>query len=175
MAEADPERMMADTEAWRSRHLNVKEFELQRPLYSINTYTDTQVRHDNIYPLTTFSFVWLQNLYSCMVICPRLFALNIMSQFPIDFSFHLEWDRPMTHEMEENYASWLAEQTMVILLLGDFIHYLDLKATQSISLLQSVWVCGFSHLCSKKVRIWLCNTGGLTNYFQTVQIFSSNT
>lgn len=57
MAEADPERMMADTEAWRSRHLNVKDFDLQRPLYSINTYTDTQVRHDNIYLPITFSFV----------------------------------------------------------------------------------------------------------------------
>lgn len=49
VAEADPERMMADTDAWRSRQLNVKEFELQRPLYSINTYTDTQVRNDYIY------------------------------------------------------------------------------------------------------------------------------
>lgn len=57
VAEADPGRMMADTEAWRSRHLNVEEFELQRPLYSINTYTDTQVRHDDIYPPITFSFV----------------------------------------------------------------------------------------------------------------------
>ncbi|XP_044072470.1 coiled-coil domain-containing protein 148-like isoform X1 [Siniperca chuatsi] len=46
VAEADPERMMADTDAWRSRHLNVKEFELQRPLYSINTYTDTQIVSD---------------------------------------------------------------------------------------------------------------------------------
>ncbi|XP_029348904.1 coiled-coil domain-containing protein 148-like [Echeneis naucrates] len=46
VAEADPVRMMADTEAWRSRHLNVKEFELQRPLYSINTYTDTQIVSD---------------------------------------------------------------------------------------------------------------------------------
>ncbi|XP_018557935.1 coiled-coil domain-containing protein 148 [Lates calcarifer] len=46
VAEADPERMMADTEAWRSRHLNVNEFELQRPLYSINTYTDTQIVSD---------------------------------------------------------------------------------------------------------------------------------
>ncbi|XP_078117905.1 coiled-coil domain-containing protein 148-like [Sander vitreus] len=46
MAEADPERMMADTEAWRSRHLRVKEFDLQRPLFSINTYTDTQIVSD---------------------------------------------------------------------------------------------------------------------------------
>ncbi|XP_041807130.1 coiled-coil domain-containing protein 148-like [Chelmon rostratus] len=46
VAEADPERMMADTEAWRSRHLNVKELELQQPLYSINTYTDTQIVAD---------------------------------------------------------------------------------------------------------------------------------
>ncbi|KAK5861202.1 hypothetical protein PBY51_022616 [Eleginops maclovinus] len=46
VAEADPERMMSDTEAWRSRQLNVKEFELKRPLYSINTYTDTQIVSD---------------------------------------------------------------------------------------------------------------------------------
>ncbi|XP_041663483.1 coiled-coil domain-containing protein 148-like [Cheilinus undulatus] len=46
VAEADPERMMADTKAWRSRFLNFKEFELQRPLYSINTYTDTQIVSD---------------------------------------------------------------------------------------------------------------------------------
>ncbi|XP_034550592.1 coiled-coil domain-containing protein 148-like isoform X2 [Notolabrus celidotus] len=46
VAEADPERMMADTEAWRSHHLNIEEFELQRPLYSINTYTDTQIVSD---------------------------------------------------------------------------------------------------------------------------------
>ncbi|XP_028249786.1 coiled-coil domain-containing protein 148-like [Parambassis ranga] len=46
VAEANPERMMADTEAWRSRHLNEKEFELQRPLYSINTYTDKQIVSD---------------------------------------------------------------------------------------------------------------------------------
>ncbi len=56
MAEADPERLMADTEAWRSRRLNVDDFELQRPLYSINTYTDTQVRHNKLYSLVTFSF-----------------------------------------------------------------------------------------------------------------------
>ncbi|XP_076602661.1 coiled-coil domain-containing protein 148-like [Chaetodon auriga] len=46
VAEADRERMMADTEAWRSRHLNVKEFELQQPLFRINTYTDTQIVSD---------------------------------------------------------------------------------------------------------------------------------
>ncbi|KAM4731926.1 coiled-coil domain-containing protein 148-like [Anableps anableps] len=45
-AEADPERMMADTEAWRSRLSNEKEFELQRPLYSIDTYTDKQIVSD---------------------------------------------------------------------------------------------------------------------------------
>uniref|UniRef100_A0A087XCP6 Coiled-coil domain containing 148 n=1 Tax=Poecilia formosa TaxID=48698 RepID=A0A087XCP6_POEFO len=46
VAEADPERMMADTKAWRSRRLSEKEFELQRPLYSINTYTDKQIVSD---------------------------------------------------------------------------------------------------------------------------------
>ncbi|KAM7407535.1 hypothetical protein PAMA_003314 [Pampus argenteus] len=46
VAAVDAERMMADTEAWRSRHMNGKEFELQKPLYSINTYTDTQIVSD---------------------------------------------------------------------------------------------------------------------------------
>ncbi|KAF3694911.1 Coiled-coil domain-containing protein 148 [Channa argus] len=46
VAEPDPERMMAETDAWRNRQLNVKEFELQRPLFSINTYTDTQIVSD---------------------------------------------------------------------------------------------------------------------------------
>ncbi|XP_068613086.1 coiled-coil domain-containing protein 148-like [Brachionichthys hirsutus] len=46
VAEADPERAMADTEAWRSRRLDIKAPELQRPLYSINTYTDTQIVSD---------------------------------------------------------------------------------------------------------------------------------
>lgn len=46
VAEADPERLMADTEAWRSRHLNRNDFELQKPLYSINTYTDNQIVSD---------------------------------------------------------------------------------------------------------------------------------
>ncbi|XP_013872139.1 coiled-coil domain-containing protein 148 [Austrofundulus limnaeus] len=46
LAEADPERVMADTEAWRNRLVNEKDFELQRPLYSINTYTDTQIVSD---------------------------------------------------------------------------------------------------------------------------------
>ncbi|XP_037542344.1 coiled-coil domain-containing protein 148-like [Nematolebias whitei] len=46
VAEADPERMMADTEAWRSRLKNENEFELQRPFYNINTYTDTQIVSD---------------------------------------------------------------------------------------------------------------------------------
>ncbi|CAM9289548.1 unnamed protein product, partial [Lampetra planeri] len=42
VADADPERMMADTQAWKSRHLNVEE--LQKPLYMLNTYTDSQVK-----------------------------------------------------------------------------------------------------------------------------------
>ncbi|TNN84525.1 Coiled-coil domain-containing protein 148 [Liparis tanakae] len=46
VAEADPERMMADTAAWKGRHVTVEEFELRRPLYSINTYTDTQIVSD---------------------------------------------------------------------------------------------------------------------------------
>ncbi|KAK7939491.1 hypothetical protein WMY93_002817 [Mugilogobius chulae] len=46
VAEADPERLKADTEAWRSRHTNTSDFELQRPLYTLNTYTDTQIVSD---------------------------------------------------------------------------------------------------------------------------------
>ncbi|XP_076018146.1 coiled-coil domain-containing protein 148-like [Genypterus blacodes] len=46
VAEADPGRMMADTEAWRSRQLNLEESELQKPLYVVNTYTDTQIVSD---------------------------------------------------------------------------------------------------------------------------------
>ncbi|XP_061579595.1 coiled-coil domain-containing protein 148-like [Cololabis saira] len=46
VAEADSERMMGDTKAWRSRRLNETEFELQRPLFSINTYTDIQIASD---------------------------------------------------------------------------------------------------------------------------------
>ncbi|XP_078480111.1 coiled-coil domain-containing protein 148 [Lampetra planeri] len=44
VADADPERMMADTQAWKSRHLNVEE--LQKPLYMLNTYTDSQIVSD---------------------------------------------------------------------------------------------------------------------------------
>ncbi|XP_040056666.2 coiled-coil domain-containing protein 148 isoform X2 [Gasterosteus aculeatus] len=43
VAESDPQRMLSDTEAWRRRLLDVKEFEPQRPLY---TYTDTQIVSD---------------------------------------------------------------------------------------------------------------------------------
>ncbi|KAI3356187.1 hypothetical protein L3Q82_017443 [Scortum barcoo] len=71
VAEADPERMMADTEAWRSRHLNVKGFDLQRPLYSINTYTDTQVKHDNIY--LSYNLYFLDDV--------QLFALCLVSSW----------------------------------------------------------------------------------------------
>ncbi|KAM6934322.1 coiled-coil domain-containing protein 148-like [Xenentodon cancila] len=46
VVEADSERMMGDTKAWRRRHLNETEFELQRPLYNIKTYTDTQIASD---------------------------------------------------------------------------------------------------------------------------------
>ncbi|XP_041857268.1 coiled-coil domain-containing protein 148-like [Melanotaenia boesemani] len=46
VAEADQDRMMADTEAWRNRLLDERELQLQRPLYSINTYTDTQILTD---------------------------------------------------------------------------------------------------------------------------------
>lgn len=86
VAEADPERLMADTEAWRSRHLNRNDFELQKPLYSINTYTDNQVttllsqlfdcaygylvKLHYLYPLpvTLLSFI-LGDSDQCMIVC----------------------------------------------------------------------------------------------------------
>uniref|UniRef100_A0A8C7Y8E3 Coiled-coil domain containing 148 n=1 Tax=Oryzias sinensis TaxID=183150 RepID=A0A8C7Y8E3_9TELE len=43
VAEADPVRMTANTKAWSSRVLD-KEY--QKPLYSLNTYTDTQIVSD---------------------------------------------------------------------------------------------------------------------------------
>lgn len=43
VAEGDPDRMMAHTEAWKSRRRQ-EECEDQRPLYPLNTYTDAQVR-----------------------------------------------------------------------------------------------------------------------------------
>ncbi|CAL8267662.1 unnamed protein product [Lota lota] len=44
VAEADPERMMGETEAWRSRQKEGCEH--QKPLYNINTYTDSQIVSD---------------------------------------------------------------------------------------------------------------------------------
>ncbi|XP_070979474.1 coiled-coil domain-containing protein 148-like [Oncorhynchus clarkii lewisi] len=49
VAEPDPERMMGDTEAWRGRIMQQsgeEEFRLQRPLYHLNTYTDSQIVSD---------------------------------------------------------------------------------------------------------------------------------
>ncbi|XP_053353131.1 coiled-coil domain-containing protein 148-like [Clarias gariepinus] len=47
VAEADPERMMGQTEAWRTRlHPDQQDFVLQRPLYPLHTYTDTQIVAD---------------------------------------------------------------------------------------------------------------------------------
>ncbi|KAI5618600.1 hypothetical protein C0J50_21799, partial [Silurus asotus] len=47
VADADPERMMGHTESWRTHQQPDKEeFILQRPLYHINTYTDTQIVSD---------------------------------------------------------------------------------------------------------------------------------
>lgn len=43
VAEGDPDRMMAHTEAWESRHRQ-EQCGDQRPLYPLNTYTDAQVR-----------------------------------------------------------------------------------------------------------------------------------
>ncbi|CAB1346689.1 unnamed protein product [Coregonus sp. 'balchen'] len=49
VAEPDPERMMGDTEAWRGRlaqQSREEEFRLHRPLYHLNTYTDSQIVSD---------------------------------------------------------------------------------------------------------------------------------
>ncbi|XP_060786358.1 coiled-coil domain-containing protein 148-like [Neoarius graeffei] len=46
LVEADPERMMGQTEAWRTRQNPDKDFMLQRPLYPLHTYTDTQIVAD---------------------------------------------------------------------------------------------------------------------------------
>ncbi|XP_029559208.1 coiled-coil domain-containing protein 148 isoform X3 [Salmo trutta] len=49
VAEPDPERMMGDTEAWRGRLMQQsgeEEFRLHRPLYHLNTYTDSQIVSD---------------------------------------------------------------------------------------------------------------------------------
>ncbi|XP_071196555.1 coiled-coil domain-containing protein 148-like isoform X1 [Salvelinus alpinus] len=49
VAEPDPERMMGDTEAWRGRIMQQsgeEEFRLHRPLYHLNTYTDSQIVSD---------------------------------------------------------------------------------------------------------------------------------
>ncbi|KAL0963777.1 hypothetical protein UPYG_G00313420 [Umbra pygmaea] len=48
VAEPDPERMMGDTEAWRGRlaQQSGEEFQLHRPLYQLNTYTDSQIVSD---------------------------------------------------------------------------------------------------------------------------------
>lgn len=46
VAAPDPERMMGDTVAWRGRLMQQsgeEEFRLHRPLYHLNTYTDSQV------------------------------------------------------------------------------------------------------------------------------------
>ncbi|XP_011608694.1 coiled-coil domain-containing protein 148 isoform X1 [Takifugu rubripes] len=45
VAEGDPDRMMAHTEAWKSQHRH-DECEVQRPLYPLNTYTDAQIMSD---------------------------------------------------------------------------------------------------------------------------------
>ncbi|XP_017324662.3 coiled-coil domain-containing protein 148 [Ictalurus punctatus] len=47
VAGADPERMMGQTEAWRTRlQPDKEEFMLQKPLYHLHTYTDTQIVAD---------------------------------------------------------------------------------------------------------------------------------
>ncbi|XP_046701482.1 coiled-coil domain-containing protein 148-like isoform X1 [Silurus meridionalis] len=47
VADADPERMMGHTESWRTHQQPDKEeFMLQRPLYHLHTYTDTQIVSD---------------------------------------------------------------------------------------------------------------------------------
>ncbi|KAJ8416975.1 hypothetical protein AAFF_G00328530 [Aldrovandia affinis] len=45
MVEADPERMMGNTKAWRSRQTR-EEFVLQKPLYHLHSFTDRQIMSD---------------------------------------------------------------------------------------------------------------------------------
>ncbi|KAG7464100.1 hypothetical protein MATL_G00183660 [Megalops atlanticus] len=45
-AEADPERMMGETKAWRSRQRAGEEFVLQKPLHLLYTFTDRQIVSD---------------------------------------------------------------------------------------------------------------------------------
>ncbi|XP_059417359.1 coiled-coil domain-containing protein 148-like isoform X2 [Carassius carassius] len=46
VAKADPERMMGNTVVWRVRQQPEEVFTLQRPLYQLNTYTDSQIVSD---------------------------------------------------------------------------------------------------------------------------------
>ncbi|KAL4636221.1 coiled-coil domain-containing protein 148, partial [Arapaima gigas] len=46
LAETDPQRMMGDTEASKNRNHVGEEFILQKPLYYLHTYTDTQILSD---------------------------------------------------------------------------------------------------------------------------------
>ncbi|XP_058643274.1 coiled-coil domain-containing protein 148-like [Onychostoma macrolepis] len=46
VAEANPERMIGNTVAWRVRQQPEEVFTLQRPLYQLNTYTDKQIVSD---------------------------------------------------------------------------------------------------------------------------------
>ncbi|XP_061734992.1 coiled-coil domain-containing protein 148-like [Nerophis ophidion] len=46
VAQSDTERMMGDTQSWRNRYLNMKEVDIQKPLFGLNTYTDAQIVAD---------------------------------------------------------------------------------------------------------------------------------
>uniref|UniRef100_A0A3Q2ZIM1 Coiled-coil domain containing 148 n=1 Tax=Hippocampus comes TaxID=109280 RepID=A0A3Q2ZIM1_HIPCM len=46
VAESDAERMMGCTQSWRNRNLTVREFDIQRPLFGLHTYTDAQIVAD---------------------------------------------------------------------------------------------------------------------------------
>lgn len=93
LAEADPERVMADTEAWRNRLVNENEF--QRPLYSINTYTDTQVNVTKpCSPLTlaclknwSFAFICLSLLFICLVYSVFSFLFFLVKFSLLGFCF----------------------------------------------------------------------------------------
>ncbi|XP_077392107.1 coiled-coil domain-containing protein 148-like [Festucalex cinctus] len=46
VAESDADRMMGGTQSWRHRYSTVTEFDIQRPLFGIHTYTDAQIVAD---------------------------------------------------------------------------------------------------------------------------------
>nr|XP_057938809.1 coiled-coil domain-containing protein 148-like isoform X1 [Doryrhamphus excisus]XP_057938810.1 coiled-coil domain-containing protein 148-like isoform X1 [Doryrhamphus excisus] len=46
VAEADTERMMGGTQAWRNRYSTIRSVDMQKPFFGLNTYTDAQIVSD---------------------------------------------------------------------------------------------------------------------------------